>query len=125
MQNKSIVLKSIQFVLKDFVFDIIYWPIWWYTKGLVLVLKFLWVQFIHQENTLGVRIWAKNLLIPMFGQSDWQGRLISFFVRLANLIFRFFILLLFVFLLFLVLILYIIIPLFSVFQVARYFISFF
>ena len=29
-----------------------------------------------------------NLFTPMYGQYDWQGRIISFFVRLFQLIFR-------------------------------------
>jgi len=34
---------------------------------------------------VGLRVWLKNLFAPMFGQTDWQGRLISFFMRLAVL----------------------------------------
>ena len=33
-------------------------------------------------------LWLKNILVPMYGQNDWQGRLMSFFMRLVNVIVR-------------------------------------
>ena len=37
---------------------------------------------------MGVLLWLKNLFVPMFGQHDWQGRLVSFLIRLVQLIAR-------------------------------------
>lgn len=63
-------------------------PVWWYTKGLVVAATGLaneardtWVRF-------GLSIWIKNLFVPMFGQRDVVGRIISFFMRLAQIIGR-------------------------------------
>lgn len=36
-----------------------------------------------------MRIWLKNFFVPMYGQYDWTGRLISVFMRLVILIGRF------------------------------------
>ncbi|MFA7314452.1 MAG: hypothetical protein WC025_00790 [Candidatus Magasanikbacteria bacterium] len=33
-------------------------------------------------------LWLKNIFVPMFGQYDFQGRLVSVFVRFLNIIFR-------------------------------------
>jgi len=33
-------------------------------------------------------VWIKNIFTPMYGQTDWQGKLISFFMRLFQIIFR-------------------------------------
>ena len=33
-------------------------------------------------------LWLRNLFVPMFGQVDWQGRIVSFFMRLINAIIR-------------------------------------
>jgi hypothetical protein len=46
----------------------------------------------------------------MFGQYDWQGRVMSFFIRLANIIVRFFLLGICLFLLLLGLACYLLLP---------------
>ena len=77
-----------QFIIKDLIGELLYWPVWWYTRGLLNVLKF-WVNEIRdQEQRLGVHIWLKNIFTPMFGQYDWEGRIISFFMRLVQIIVR-------------------------------------
>jgi len=48
-----------------------------------------WVYMLRRGNAaLGVLLWLKNLFVPMFGQHDWQGRLVSFLIRLVQLIAR-------------------------------------
>lgn len=68
--------------------DIIRWPIWWYTRGLVLVLKKSGESIGHYYSAIGLGVWIKNLFVPMYGLRDWQGRLISFFVRIVQIVFR-------------------------------------
>jgi hypothetical protein len=68
--------------------EIVYFPIWWYSVGFFRFLKKVWNFLKDQENSLGFSVWAKNIFVPMYGQSDWAGRLISFFVRLVQVIFR-------------------------------------
>lgn len=72
-----------------------YFPIWWYSKGVIrwYALWYGGVIFIFKRS--GVSVWIKNWLVPMFGQSDWQGRLISFVMRTIQIIIRFFALLIF------------------------------
>jgi hypothetical protein len=68
--------------------DIFYFPVWWYSVGLVRTLRSVWRFLIGQEQSLGFFIWLKNIFVPMYGQRDWGGRLISFFIRLVQIIFR-------------------------------------
>lgn len=68
--------------------DIFYFPVWWYSVGFIRMLKGVWQFLIGQEQSLGFFIWLKNIFVPMYGQRDWGGRLISFFVRLVQIIFR-------------------------------------
>jgi len=68
--------------------DIFYFPIWWYSVGFIRTLKGVWQFLIGQEQSLGFFIWLKNIFVPMYGQRDWGGRLISFFIRLVQIIFR-------------------------------------
>ncbi len=67
------------------VLDAITFPWWWYTRGLRRVLGWVGRTLRGWERAVGLRLWLKNLFVPMFGQTDWQGRIISFFMRLAVL----------------------------------------
>lgn len=86
--EQSLFLKSLKFFFKDLIGDIFYFPFWWYTKGLIKA----WAHFkgtLQSANeSLGLTIWIRNIFTPMFGQTDWQGRLVSFFMRLVQIIFR-------------------------------------
>jgi hypothetical protein len=88
MQTNSLSKATLRFLFHGFILDFFYFPIWWYTKGIVVVGKFFLDMVVRHEKYLGVRIWFKNLFVPMFGQYDWQGRIVSFFVRFANLLAR-------------------------------------
>lgn len=83
--NTSFLLKS---VLWDFAGNIIYFPIWWYTKGLKKAGLFL-ISFVgSMEMRLAVRVWVVNLFKPMYAATDIAGRIISFFMRLFMIIVR-------------------------------------
>jgi hypothetical protein len=75
-------------ILGEIVIDIIYFPLWWYTRGLVRLVFFLEKFIINRERSLAFLVWVKNIHRPMYGQYDWQGRLISFFMRLFQIIVR-------------------------------------
>lgn len=68
--------------------DIIFFPIWWYSLGVFRFIKGVFRFLSNQEKSLGFSIWAKNIFVPMYGQHDWTGRLISFIVRLVQVVFR-------------------------------------
>lgn len=79
--------------------DIFYFPIWWYSIGFVRLLQNIWKFLRNQGQSLGFFIWLKNIFVPMYGQRDWAGRIISFFMRLVQIIFRGLVLLIWIFLL--------------------------
>jgi hypothetical protein len=68
--------------------DIVAFPVWWYTKGIFYLFEKLSLSARRQSANFAVALWAKNLFVPMYGQYDWQGRIISFVVRLVQVIFR-------------------------------------
>jgi hypothetical protein len=80
--------RSIKFVFQETIFDILSWPIWWYSTGLKLAFARMKDTISQGNEELALSIWLKNIFKPMFGQYDWQGRIISFFMRLAQIIFR-------------------------------------
>lgn len=75
-------LRATQFLFREFVFEVITWPLWWYSRGAMAATRsiFGWWQRIGQRTNLALHI--RNIFTPMYGENSWQGRLISFFMRL-------------------------------------------
>jgi len=86
IMSNNIFWVSLRFVFVDVVGDIIYFPIWWYTKGLLQ--SFTWAVGVvtYSEKVLGLGVWVKNWFRPMYRQTDLTGRLISFFMRTVNIL---------------------------------------
>lgn len=68
--------------------DIAYFPVWWYTRGLLDVTRGTGRMLAGQAKGLAIGVWIQNVFTPMYGQYDWQGRLISFFMRVVQIILR-------------------------------------
>lgn len=75
-------------ILVDLIRDIIYFPFWWYSRGLKQLLIKLKDFLVNKEKSLALFVWIKNIFRPMYAQYDWAGILISFFVRLFQIIIR-------------------------------------
>lgn len=72
----------------EFVFDVLLFPVWWYTQGALTVLKTCAEAVKNANLSMAPVLWLQNLFVPMYGQYDWQGRLMSVFMRLANVVIR-------------------------------------
>lgn len=96
--------------------EILYFPLWWYSRGLFWFLKYLFDFIRSKEKSLALFVWCKNILKPMYKQNDWQGFLISFVMRLFQIIFRSFLMLVFILLSLFALFLWIFIPLFIIYE---------
>ncbi len=90
--------------------EILYFPLWWYSVGFGRLLKNTWHFWHGQEESLGFWVWLKNIFVPMYGQYDMAGRVISFFVRLVQIIGRGFVLLIWLILLLVLIAIWLIIP---------------
>jgi len=82
------VLTQIGHAMLVALFEIVTFPRWWYTRGLQRAGAWMRRTLRGWERAVGLRLWAKHLFTPMFGQTDWQGRIISFSMRLVVLIGR-------------------------------------
>ena len=72
----------------DFFLDFFYFPIWWYSAGAMQTFRFC-IHLVKISNSrLAPGLWLKNIFVPMYGQYDWQGRIMSFFMRCMNVVFR-------------------------------------
>ncbi len=90
--------------------DIIYFPLWWYSVGFFRILKRLGVFLRERWMVIGAGVWLKNIFVPMYGQTDFTSRAISFFIRLVQIIFRFIVFIFFVIACLFSLILWVILP---------------
>ena len=117
--------SAVKYIIVDLVGDILYWPIWWYSKGLIKATKGSLNAVINQERSLGLTIWVKNIFTPMFGQYDIEGRIISFFARLIQIIARGLILIIWSILVLIFYIVWLILPVLVVYQIYYNFSSLF
>lgn len=83
-----VVRDAARFLVADILGDAIRFPVWWYTTGLALCLGWVGERLQVGWHLFGVGVWAKNVLTPMFGQRDVQGRIISFAFRIVQIVAR-------------------------------------
>ena len=67
---------------------IIYAPVFWYTRGTVDAFKYCWALIVRRWKTLALGVWITNIFVPMYGQSDIAGTLISVAMRIIQIIAR-------------------------------------
>lgn len=113
------VTTTIKFIFWDLLGDIIRFPAWWLTTGIKKSFLSLLNKIKNASESLGVGIWIKNLFKPMFGVRDWQGRIISFIVRIIQIIFRSIFLLIYVIFSIFLFFLWILLPIFIILQIIN------
>ena len=74
----------LQRMLLEFVFDLVYFPVWWYTAGVRHLGIFCLLLLRNGNLYLAPGLWLRNIFVPMYGQTDLQGRFTSVFMRLIN-----------------------------------------
>jgi hypothetical protein len=104
-------------LLVQIIWEFLYFPIWWYSQGCLRFAKKLYGFLSWQSASLGVGVWLKNIFVPMYGQTDFSGRLISFFIRLVQVIFRGILLLLIFILCLILFFLWAVIPLLVIYAI--------
>ncbi len=68
--------------------SVLEFPLWWYSRGVILLLK--WAEqemsYAWREKALG--LWARNLFTPMYGDWSWSGRALSVLMRFVVMLAR-------------------------------------
>lgn len=116
MTTNNFLLYSTK-ILTEIIRDVVYFPVWWYSRGLVRTARGLKNFLINKERSLALFVWLKNIFRPMYGQRDWQGYLISFFIRLIQIIIRGFIMMLFVVFAFFIFCFWLILPFLVIYEI--------
>ncbi|MDD2785556.1 MAG: hypothetical protein PHS79_01530 [Patescibacteria group bacterium] len=86
MLQSTTSLTKLLFV--DLIGSVAWFPIWWYTKGLKKMIQWCIEGLNYRVKQYAFAIWLKNFFVPMYGQYDWQGRLVSIFMRAVVIIGR-------------------------------------
>ena len=115
--TKTILKKCLKLILLEGILEIIYFPFWWYSKGLKNAFIKFWKSIVYRENQLALIIWTKSLFKPMYAQTDWQGKIISFFFRLLFLVIKTIKIILWIIFYFIRLVLWIILPPIVIYQI--------
>ena len=123
--KKGPATSTARFIGVDLIGDVLYYPVWWYTKGLINTARACVRSVAAQEERLGVSIWISNIFTPMFGQYDWEGRLISFFARVVQIIVRGVALLVWAVLILGLVIVWLLLPLLIVYEIVANFFALF
>ena len=104
-------------LIKDAFISIIYFPVWWYSRGFLKFVKAMFLSLSSFDNQIGFTLWLKNIFVPLFGQNDFGGRIVSFFVRLGNIIVRGFVVLLYLILIVALIVVWDIFPVYVLYKI--------
>ncbi|MDO8261353.1 MAG: hypothetical protein Q7T50_07755 [Candidatus Magasanikbacteria bacterium] len=104
-------------ILSEILLNIVMFPVWWFTRGLFLIMDKEIGFLSYQQQSLGLVIWVKNIFKPMYGQSDWQGRFISFFMRLFQIIVRSIVMVFWIFFTFTQIAVWLVLPFFVIYEI--------
>lgn len=78
----------------DVILEVLYFPLWWYSRGLKKAAIFCWKRIKGGSRALALLILLKNIFKPMYGQRGWDVYVLSLSVRFLQLLYRFFLMIL-------------------------------
>ena len=84
--SKTTTVVSYFFI--DLAGSIARFPLWWYTTGFLGAARWANAGLRYRWRGYAIGLWVRNFLVPMYGQYDWTGRLISVLVRFAVIVGR-------------------------------------
>lgn len=64
--------------------DILEFPLWWYTRGLVLFGRTFFWPLVYYNQFFALPVLAVNLTQPLFGDYTRSGRILSVCVRIGH-----------------------------------------
>jgi len=116
--SDNIIISTVKYIAIEIIWDIIYFPIWWYTKGLMRAANYcLNSANFHIHRRLALGVWLRSMFKPMYGDYSREGRIISFFMRLVVLVYKLIATGLWLILLFVLFLLWLVLPLLIIYYI--------
>lgn len=106
-------------VVSDVLGELLAAPVFWYARGAADAGRYCVGMIRDRWLALGVGVWIRNLFVPMFGSRDITGVLISFFMRLFQIIVRGLAMAAWTLIVAALFVLYLAVPVFVLFQIFR------
>jgi hypothetical protein len=100
----------------DTIWEVLYFPIWWYSRGLKKTALFCWQRVDDGWRILALSILLKSFFKPMYGQRGWDACVLSLATHFLQLLWRFFLMALWTIFWLFILFLWTILPAFVVWQ---------
>lgn len=85
---KTAVGEAVRFVAVEWVGSLLRFPIWWYGDGFAEVARWIVRSLGYRLKSYSFGVWLQNFFVPMYGQYDITGRLVSVFMRFVVLVGR-------------------------------------
>jgi len=82
------IVALVRLFLSETFGSILRFPFWWYTEGLVEAARWCGRGLRYRWESAGLAVWLANFFVPMYGQHDLAGRLVSVVMRFVVLIGR-------------------------------------
>jgi len=114
---KSLLGQAIKSIFLDIILEIVYFPFWWYSKGLKKTVIYAYDGIKNTNRNLALTVMFKHMFRPMFGQYDKEGRIISFFMRLILIIAKSIVFIFFSIFYILIILFWIVLPVFVIYQI--------
>ncbi len=112
---KSMFILVLPRLLAETFLDFLYFPLWWYTRGAFRSWLWCFEKMSTGNDYLAPGLWLRNIFVPMYGQYDWEGRIISFFMRLLQTIVRFLALFIWIIICFCLFLFWLALPIFTIY----------
>ncbi|OGY86418.1 MAG: hypothetical protein A2458_00705 [Candidatus Kerfeldbacteria bacterium RIFOXYC2_FULL_38_9] len=109
--------QTFRFILVDLILNIFYFPVWWYTTGVLKVLNLINKEISSLAGALRLKTLFRFLFKPMFGLTDRWSLVISIGVRLVHFFVLSLVTLLYTVVLVLLFLLWLILPFFILYNI--------
>jgi len=80
------ILQQTGLVVGEVLFDVVRFPYWWYSNGLVAAAKWCWRQYSSTRARVSLGLWFKYFFTPMYGDYSLAGRFISLVMRVVMVV---------------------------------------
>ena len=119
MKTNNFPLNLIKYTVIDLIKHLLYCLLWWYTSGFLITLKHIGARILVVWHSLALQVWFKNIFRPMYGQYDTASRIISFFMRMIQIIVRMIIMIIITILLILLIGIYLVLPFLTIWMLYK------
>ncbi|MDD5040627.1 MAG: hypothetical protein PHY34_05795 [Patescibacteria group bacterium] len=116
--SNNVLVQTLKYIAVEILWDIVYFPIWWYTKGFVRIYRYCSESAnFHLHRRVALGIWLRSMFKPMYGDYTKEGRIISFFMRCVVLVWKLLSTVLWFLVLFLLICAWVILPLVIIYYI--------